>query len=132
MEALPTELVVLAWSVVLLMVHVLLQGAAATRDNGLDYNASARDEERPVSKLTGRLNRAKNNFLETYPAFVALALALAVSGRTGGWAATGAVVWIVARIVYLPLYAAGVPVIRSLAYVVSVVGLALMIVGLLF
>ncbi|MBE7184418.1 MAG: MAPEG family protein [Methylobacterium mesophilicum] len=128
----PTELIVLAWSVVLLFVHIFLQSTSATRDNGLDYNASARDEDRPVSKLTGRFERARNNFLETYPAFVALALALAVSGRTGGWAAIGAVVWIVARAVYLPLYAAGVPVIRSLVYVVSVVGLALMFFGLLF
>lgn len=76
--------------------------------------------------MTGRLDRAKWNFLETYPAFVALALALAVTNQTGGWAAWGALLWLAARIVYLPLYAFGVPVIRSLAWGLSLLGLATM------
>ena len=46
-------------------------------------------------------------------------------------AATGAVVWIVARVVYVPLYALGIPVLRTLAWTISVVGLVMMLVHLL-
>jgi uncharacterized MAPEG superfamily protein len=129
---LPTEIAVLGLSVVLLLVHVFAQGQSATRDTGLDYNAGPRDEEKPKSVLTGRLDRAKWNFLETYPAFVALALALAVLNQTGGWAAWGAVLWLAARIVYLPLYAFGVPVIRSMTWALSIIGLLVMLGQLLF
>lgn len=129
---LPTELLVLGLSTILLFVHNFAQGWSATRDTSPEYNMSARDERMPHSVLTGRLDRAKWNFLETYPAFVALALALAVSGQTGGWAAAGAWIWLGARIVYLPIYAAGVPVIRSLVFAVAMAGLLMMLGQLLF
>jgi len=125
--SLPTELLLLGWSVVLLLVHIFAQGQSATRDNGLGYNASPRDQEKPVSALTGRLDRAKWNFLETYPAFVALALALVMSGQASEWGAVGAILWFVARIVYLPLYAFGVPYVRSVVWLASVVGLLIML-----
>ncbi|GHD18381.1 MAPEG family protein [Tianweitania populi] len=125
--SLPTELLVLGWSVVLLLVYIFAHSQSATRDNGLGYNASARDEQKPVSKLTGRLERAKWNFLETYPAFVALALGLVISGQASQWGEIGAILWFVARIIYLPLYAFGVPCVRSLVWAVSLIGLLIML-----
>lgn len=127
----PTEITALAWSTVLLLVYILAQGWSSNRDNGLDYNAGPRDEAKPQSVMTGRLNRAKWNFLETYPAFVAVALSLAATNQTGGWAAWGAILWLAARIVYLPLYAFGVPLVRSFAWGASLFGLAAMLIQLL-
>ena len=124
---LPTELLILGWSVVLLLVHIFAQGQSATRDTGTQYNASARDEPRQLSKLTGRLERAKWNFLETYPAFVALALGLVVSGQASEWGEIGAIIWFAARIVYLPLYAFGIPYLRSLIWLASLLGLLIML-----
>ena len=43
----------------------------------------------------------------------------------------GAATWFGARIVYLPLYLAGIPYIRSLVWAVSILGLALMLFRLL-
>ncbi|PSJ58683.1 MAPEG family protein [Kumtagia ephedrae] len=125
-----TEITVLAWSVVLLIVQVIAQ-ALATYDLGPKYLAGPRDEGR-VSKsvIAGRLARALRNLLETYPAFVALALALVVTGKSGGLGAAGAWIWLAARVVYLPLYAAGVPVLRTVAWNVSILGLVLMLVRL--
>jgi uncharacterized MAPEG superfamily protein len=126
-----TEITVLAWSVVLLIVQVIAQ-ALATYDLGPKYLAGPRDAGR-VSKnvIAGRLARALRNLLETYPAFVALALALVVTGKAGGLGATGAWLWLAARVVYLPLYAAGVPVLRTVAWNVSILGLVLMLVRLI-
>ena len=124
-----TEIAVLGWSVVLLLAQVLLQ-AVSTYDLG-SYLLGPRDDNRQSGNvMAGRLKRALENLLETYPAFVALALALAVTGKTGGIAATGAWVWLIARVVYVPLYAFGVPAVRTLAWVVSVVGLLMMLVRL--
>ena len=124
-----TEIAVLGWSVVLLLAQVLLQ-AVSTYDLG-SYRLGPRDDNRQSGNvMAGRLKRALENLLETYPAFVALALALAVTGKSGGIAATGAWVWLAARVVYVPLYAFGVPAVRTLAWVVSVVGLLMMLVRL--
>ena len=124
-----TEIAVLGWSVVLLLAQVLLQ-AVSTYDLG-PYLLGPRDDNRQSGNvMAGRLKRALENLLETYPAFVALALALAVTGKTGGISATGAWVGLIARVVYVPLYAFGVPAVRTLAWVVSVVGLLMMLVRL--
>lgn len=125
----PTELMVLGASVVLLVVHVMLQGQTATRERGLEWNAGPRDgAEKPLGPLAGRAARALANYQETYPAFIALALGLAVTGQTGGMGAAGAIVWLVARLVYIPLYLLGIPYVRSLAWTVSMLGLLLMLI----
>jgi uncharacterized MAPEG superfamily protein len=118
--------------VVLLLVYIALQGQLATAERGLGWNAGARDgEAKPLGKFAGRAERALKNFQETYPAFAALALGLAVSGRSGGLGETGALLWIAARVVYIPLYLFGVPYIRSLAWTASLLGLVLMLVRFL-
>ena len=74
MEAVPqsTEITVLGWSVVLLLVQIILQ-AVSTYDLG-PYLLGPRDDERQSANvMAGRLKRALENLLETYPAFVALA-----------------------------------------------------------
>jgi uncharacterized MAPEG superfamily protein len=132
MSDLPVELMLLGWSTALLVLHIMVEGQTATRERGLDWNAGPRDgEARPLGKLAGRAERALRNFQETYPAFIALALALVVSGRAGDLGTIGAGTWFAARIVYLPLYLLGIPYLRSLCWVVSMLGLAMMFVRLL-
>ena len=129
MNQLPTELVALALSVVLLVAQIMLQAMTMTAEVGLNYNASARDEPRPVrGVMAGRAERALRNLLETYPAFVALALLLAITGRTGGIGAAGAWLWLIARVLYAPLYLYGVAYVRSLAWGAALLGLTLMLI----
>lgn len=126
-----TEITVLAWSVALLLVHVVVQASAAV-DLGFSYLVGARDEKRLSRNLVAaRLLRALRNFLETYPAFIALALALVVTGKAGGLGATGAWLWLLARVLYVALYAAGIPLVRTLVWAASIVGLVLMLVRLI-
>jgi uncharacterized MAPEG superfamily protein len=132
MTDLPTELVLLGWSTVLYAAAVMLQGQLATRELGVGWNAGPRDGgEQPKGVAAGRAQRALDNLKETYPIFIALALGLAVSGRTGGVGATGAILWFVARLVYHPLYLFGVPYLRSLVWLASAFGLLLMLVRFL-
>jgi uncharacterized MAPEG superfamily protein len=129
-----TEIWVLGWSVVLLIAHILVQALSLdlSGDFSIKYLLSSRDDGRaPKSIVSGRLIRSLNNMLETYPAFIALALALAVTGKTGELGAVGAVMWIVAPLVYALLYVAGIPVLRTLVWFVSIAGLVLMVVRLM-
>jgi uncharacterized MAPEG superfamily protein len=126
------ELQLLAWSVVLLIAYIMVQGALVAPIKGMVWNAGPRDGgQPPLGKYSGRAQRALENFKETYPAFIALALALAVTGHTGGNGALGAWLWFGGRIAYLPLYVLGVPWLRSGAYGVAFVGLVMMLTRLL-
>ena len=76
--------------------------------------------------------RALANFSETYPAFVALALGLAVSGKAGGiGGALGAHLWFWSRLLYLPAYGFGIPVVRTIFWAGAMLGLVLMTMRLL-
>jgi uncharacterized MAPEG superfamily protein len=122
------ELSVLAWGCILGIVHIFVAVRFKTRQYGTKWNIGARDEELPpYDPMVGRLTRAQANFFETFPLAVAAILIVHVAHLEDRWTAFGAIAWLGARLVYLPLYALGVPVLRTIAFVVSVVGLALVI-----
>lgn len=124
----PTEIKILAWAAVLLIVHIFAAVHLKTRQYGAKWNMGARDEAQPpLNPLAGRLQRAQANFLETLPIAIIALLGVVVANRTGASTALGGWIWLGARIVYLPLYAAGIPVIRTLAFAVSLVGLAMVL-----
>jgi uncharacterized MAPEG superfamily protein len=75
----------------------------------------------------GRATRALANYVENFTPFVALALALIVTQRAGGAGALGATIWVLARIVYIPLYLFGVIYARTAAWAISIVGLVMML-----
>ncbi|SCX87189.1 MAPEG family protein [Microvirga guangxiensis] len=127
-----TELTLLGWTLVLALVQILLPATLRTGETGVDYNASARDQEGPpVGKLTGRLQRAQRNLFETLPLFAAAVLIAHVAGRNGALTWWGANLYFWARIIYVPLYALGIPYIRSLVWLVSLLGVILLLVAVL-
>ena len=128
----PLELKLLGWSVVLLLLQIVLQAATSSSELGLPYAMSPRDEgHEPRSLYARRIRRALGNFLETYPAFVALALGLVVARKTGGIGEIGAEIYLAARVLHLIVYAAGISVVRTLFWAISIVGLIMMLVRLL-
>ena len=124
----PTEIKILAWATVLLIVHIFAAVHLKTRQYGAKWNMGARDEALPpLNPLAGRLQRAQANFLETLPIAIIALLGVVVANRTSAGTALGGWIWLGARVVYLPLYAAGIRVIRTLAFAVSLVGLAMVL-----
>jgi len=127
------EVRVLAWSVVLGLVQIVAASHAASLQRGYRWSASARDREvAPLIGVAGRLDRALRNFSETFPLFAALVLAAQAVGRHSGLTESGAILYFMARLAYLPLYAFGVPLVRSLVWSIAAVGMLLLLVALLW
>lgn len=74
-----------------------------------------------------RATRALANYVENLTPFVAVAFALIVTQRTGGSGALGATIWILARIVYIPIYLFGLVYVRTAVWTISIVGLLMML-----
>jgi uncharacterized MAPEG superfamily protein len=129
---LPVELFLLGCTLLLAIVQLFWAAHARTKQYGSRWNMGARDELLPpLEPLPGRLLRAQANLMETLPLFAAAVLAAAVAGRLGCKTTLGAHLYFFGRLVYLPLYAAGVPVVRTLVWGVAMAGLLLVIAGLL-
>jgi uncharacterized MAPEG superfamily protein len=127
-----SELSVLAWSVVLGLVHIGVAAAAVTHQRGLAWNVSARDgTAAPLAGVAARLARAQANFFETFPLFAALVLGVVVAGKADAQTLLGAQVYLWARVAYLPLYAFGIPYVRTIAFGVAVWGLPVLLRALL-
>ena len=126
------ELTILSWTLVLAVVQFMLPAVFRSREAGIAFNAGPRDEPGPpVGKVTGRLQRAQKNLYETLPLFAAAILIAHVAGREGALTLWGAWLYLIARVVYVPVYGFGVPMVRSIVWGVSLLGLALVLVSIL-
>ena len=124
MNALSTELLGLVAAAVLGLVHIVLASHSASLQRGYRWSASPRDEQLPpLAGIAGRLVRANANFLETFPFFAGGTLAVVATGAQSAWSKWGIMLYVGGRIAYLPLYAFGVPVVRSVAWNVAIAGI---------
>ena len=122
------ELAMLAASCVLCLIQIIVSSHAASLQRGYRWTASSRDAEiPPLTALAGRLERSLRNFLETFPVFVAAVFLVHVLGRESAFSEWGVGLYFSARLVYFPLYAAGVPLLRSLVWNVAFVGIVLLL-----
>jgi uncharacterized MAPEG superfamily protein len=116
-----TELTMLALTLVLAVVQILLAAQLRTRETGMNYNFSPRDEPSPAPPglITSRLMRAQQNLMETLPIFAAEIMIVQVANLHNGVTAWAATAYFWARVIYLPLYAFGIPMIRTLVWLIS-------------
>ena len=127
------EIKIAALGALLLFVHIFIATRFKTAQYGREWNVSARDEALPApNPVAGRLMRAQANFQETFPIAIVALFGVVIAGRTSQWTALGGWIWLGARAVYLPLYWAGVPVVRTIVWTIALIGLAMAILPLLF
>ncbi len=125
------ELKMLVWSVVLGLVQIALVASFVTLQRGVKWIVGPRDGTAPpLNPIAGRLDRASRNFLETFGFFAAAVLAVLLTQKVDAQTALGAQLYFWARVAYLPLYAAGIPYLRTLVWAVSIVGLVMVLAGL--
>lgn len=122
-----TELQLLAVAVIIGLVNLLWTSAAAQPQRGLEWNVGPRDEPRPLTGMAGRLQRAFANFQETFPFFAAAVICAYLLGQISDITRWGAILYVIARALYVPLYAFGVPYVRSAVWGVSLVGIIMIL-----
>jgi uncharacterized MAPEG superfamily protein len=124
----PVEVTILGWGCVLAFIHIFAAAHVKTKQYGLEWNMGARDEALPpLAPVVGRLARAQANFFETFPIAAIAILMVTAGGLSSRWTVIGALLWLVGRIVYLPLYAAGVPKVRTLVWGGSLIGIVMLL-----
>jgi uncharacterized MAPEG superfamily protein len=108
--------------------QVVLASHSASLERGYRWTAGARDDPQPpLTGMAGRLARASRNFGETFPIFVAAVFLAQLAGVHDWRTLWGSGLYFGARLLFLPLYAAGVFLVRSLVWNVAVVGIVLLI-----
>ncbi|MFW2829682.1 MAPEG family protein [Sphingomonas sp. ID0503] len=128
-----TEFILLGATIVLALVNIFWAANARTKQYGVTWNMGPRDAEMPaLNPLPARLLRAQANLFETFPLFAAALLGAFAAGHFGWKTLVGAHLYFWARLIYLPLYAAGVPKVRTLAFMVATAGLVLITWALIF
>jgi uncharacterized MAPEG superfamily protein len=122
----------LALSAALGLAQIVLSSHAASFQYGYRWAAGARDHATPpLTGVAARLERALHNFMETFPLFVAAILVANVSDRHSWMTVWGAQLYFWGRVAYVPLYASGVPLVRSIAWNVATIGIVFVLLGLL-
>lgn len=125
-----TELLCVGLGGILVIIYIL--AAALPRlFKAPQWAAGNRDAAAPDTGVAGqRADRAVRNILETYPVFAASALAVVVAGGSSGLSEAGAIIYVVARALYLPAYILPLGPIRSLIWGASMAGIALVLIAL--
>lgn len=119
---------ILTWLTVLLASLIRVKGWTPS---GTMMALGNRDKLPEATPFAGRAERAARNTLENFVLFAAIALVAHAAGATSPKIATGAQIFFWARVLYVPVYCAGIAYLRTAIWVVSIVGLGMMISGIL-
>ena len=125
------ELALLLWAVVLTLAQALVAVQGALMQVGLAALAGNREALPEIRGWGGRAARAHRNMLENLVLFAVLVLVAALADKTNATTLLGAQIFLYARIVYAPVYIAGVPWLRTAVWTVSIIGLAMIFLQLI-
>lgn len=117
------ELWILMATSLLGIVHLSAASFAFKSQVGNKYTIGPRDENLQPSGVAGRLRRAQLNFLETFPIFVAFVVLVHLTNVYGTLSYWGSMLYLLGRVLFLPLYAWGVPWLRTFSWNLATLGL---------
>ena len=119
------DLYFLLMSTILCFVQMLIAATGANTQVGLPALAGNREGLPDIVGWPGRARRAHLNMIENLVLFAALVLIAAVGGKANATTAMGAMIFFWGRLAYALIYLIGVPWLRTLAWLVSVIGMAM-------
>ena len=117
------------WTLVSVVLGAAIRNQEWTKE-GRDIGLGNRDNLQEATPMGGRAERAAKNSVEAAVFFVPLALIANAAGLDVE-VMLGAQVAFWARIAYVPIYIAGIKYLRSLVWIVGVVGYGMMISAML-
>jgi len=119
------ELWALLSAALLGLVHMTAASFTYKAQVGNKYTVGPRDNEIVPVGVAGRMNRAQRNFLETFPIFVAVILIVQIAQVSGSLSYWGSILYLAGRLIFIPLYAIGVPWLRTFSWNLATLGLVL-------
>lgn len=111
------ELTILSVYGLFLVGVIVFQAAIATKQFGLKYILSSRDERHRLTGFAGRVERAAQNSIVAMVLFAPAIMSVQVQGQNSSLTLLAAQVFLGARVVYVLLYFAGIPYLRTLAFI---------------
>ena len=125
------ELMYLTGAVALTLVQMLIAATGAASQYGPMPLFGNREGLPVLTGWAGRSQRAHRNMLENLVLFAALVLVAVVAQKTGDKTLLGAQLFLWARVAYAVIYLAGIPFLRTAAWLVSIIGLVIIFLQIL-
>jgi uncharacterized MAPEG superfamily protein len=124
------ELKLLVWAVALTFAQCLIAVVGGLLQVGLPTLAGNRENMPAITGWAGRAERAHRNMLQSLVLFTALVLVAQVTNKLDATTALGAQLFFWGRLAYAAVYTIGLPWIRTLVWLVAVVGMVMIFVRL--
>ncbi len=126
--ALVVYMAVITW---LTLIAASLIRAKGWTPQGMRIAFGNRDKPLMETPFSGRADRTARNTLENFVLFAALALTAQIAGVSDPRVLLGAQIFFWARLLYIPIYYAGITYVRTAVWLVSIAGLAMMVLAML-
>lgn len=127
----PVELKVLGYAALLQFVQFIVMAIPVNLQLGVAYTGGNRDEQKQATGVAGRLKRALDNHFEGLILFTIAVLVVVLGEASSDLTERCAWAYLWARILYVPAYASGIYLVRSLIWTVGFAATAIMLVAAL-
>lgn len=128
----PVELKVLGYAALLQFIQFVLMAVPVNKQLGTAYTGGNRDEQKQPWGVAGRLKRALDNHFEGLILFTIAVVVVVLGNASTPATESAAWTYLVARILYVPAYASGVFLVRSLIWTVGFFATLVMLLAALF
>ena len=123
-----TSILILSFLLVLIQITIPVLISLLTNNVKLSYLFSSRDNEANTSIYIDRANRSLNNLFETLPIFIGLVLLSIINDVDNSLLA---MIWLLARMIYVPVYIVGINYLRTGIWAIALICLIIMSVNFL-
>ncbi len=121
------ELKILGYAALLQFVQFIIMAVPVSVQLGVAYTGGNRDAQLQATGIPGRLKRALDNHFEGLILFTIAVLVVVLGDASSELTEKCAWVYLWARVLYIPAYASGVFLVRSLIWGVGFVATAIML-----
>jgi uncharacterized MAPEG superfamily protein len=128
----PVELKVLGYAALLQFARFIIMAVPVNQQLGTAYTGGNRDAQKQATGVPGRLKRALDNHFEGLILFTIVVMVVVLGDASSPLTEKCAWAYLWARILYVPAYASGVYLVRSLIWSVGFTATAVMLVVALF
>lgn len=128
----PMEIQILGYAAILQVIQFVLMAIPVNLQLGPLYTLGNRDMPREATAVAGRLKRAFENHFEGLLLFTIAVIVVVMGGVSSPYTETCAWSYLAARVLYVPAYASGIFMVRSLVWSVGFVATLLMLIEALF